>query len=143
MCFNELDDSGDGTLDQEEIEGLLKRIYGMEPTKKQMAQLMLEMGSDGNGVIDLDEFISAMATVKEVRMAGDIFKWRQTFDQYDEDQSGELSGDELKKMTVHLTYPGKARSAHEEWIKHKEKIPRVTIESIGRRWESKQSELFG
>ena len=45
QCFNELDDSGDGTLDQEEIEGLLKRIYGMEPTKKQMAQLMLEMVS--------------------------------------------------------------------------------------------------
>ena len=35
-------------------------------------------------------------------MAGDIFKWRQTFDQYDEDQSGELSGDELKKMTEEL-----------------------------------------
>eukprot|EP01043_Picozoa_sp_COSAG02_P013624 COSAG02_NODE_548_length_20472_cov_5.958524_14_plen_1411_part_00 len=101
-CFNELDDSGDGTLDQEEIEGLLKRIYGMEPSKKQMAQLMLEMDSDGNGVIDLDEFISAMATVKEVRMAGDIFKWRQTFDRYDEDQSGELSGEELKKMTSEL-----------------------------------------
>ena len=35
-------------------------------------------------------------------MAGDIFKWRQTFDQYDEDQSGELSGEELKKMTEEL-----------------------------------------
>ena len=101
-CFNELDDSGDGTLDQEEIESLLKRIYGMEPSKKQMAQLMLEIDSDGNGVVDLDEFISAMATVKEVRMAGDIFKWRQTFDRYDEDQSGELSGEELKKMTSEL-----------------------------------------
>ena len=107
-CFKELDDSGDGTLDQGEVEGLLKRIYGMEPSNKQMARLMLEMDSDGNGLIDLDEFIGAMATVKEVRMAGDIFTWRQTFDRYDEDKSGELSADELKKMVSELWDMGSA-----------------------------------
>ena len=101
-CFQELDSSGDGSLDQDEVEGLLKRIYGMEPSRKQMTQLMIEMDSDGNGVIDLEEFISAMATVKEVKMAGDIFKWRQLFNHYDVDDSGELSGEELKKMTEEM-----------------------------------------
>ena len=102
MCFDELDESGDGCLDMEELGLLMRRIYGFEPTSKALAQLMIEIDTDGNGFIDVDEFISAMATVKEVKMAGEIFKWRQCFDKYDTDKSGELSSDELHSLVNEL-----------------------------------------
>jgi Ca2+-binding EF-hand superfamily protein len=102
QCFEELDESGDGCLDLDELGLLMRRIYGFEPTAKQLQQLMIEIDSDGNGVIDIDEFISAMATVKEVRVAGEIFKWRQCFDKYDTDKSGELSPSELFQLVDEL-----------------------------------------
>jgi calmodulin len=102
QCFEELDESGDGCLDLEELGVLMRRIYGFEPTAKQLQQLMIEIDTDGNGVIDIDEFISAMATVKEVRVAGEIFKWRQCFDKYDTDKSGELSPSELFQLVDEL-----------------------------------------
>ena len=43
-----------------------------------------------------------MATVKEVKIAGEIFKWRQAFDRYDKDGSGELSRSELFELVKEL-----------------------------------------
>jgi Ca2+-binding EF-hand superfamily protein/CRP-like cAMP-binding protein len=100
--FNELDDSGDGSLDIDELERLLMEIYGMEPTKLQLQQLMHAIDLDGDGSVDMDEFVSAMATVKEVRLAGEIFKWRQLFDRFDADGSGELGHEELEEMTTKM-----------------------------------------
>lgn len=96
--FNDLDESGDGALDIHELEQLLKRIYGMEPTRLQLQQLMNAIDLDGDGLVDVDEFVSAMVTVKEVKLAGEIFKWRQLFSRYDVDGSGELGHDELEEM---------------------------------------------
>ena len=102
QCFEELDESGDGNLDMEELGLLMQRIYGFVPTAKQLQQLMDEIDTDGNGVVDMEEFISAMATVKEVKIAGDIFKWRQAFDRYDTDNSGELSREELYQLVQEI-----------------------------------------
>ena len=57
---------------------------------------------DGDGQIDLDEFVSAMATVKEVKVAGDIFRWRQLFDRFDVNESGDLGPEELEEMAGKL-----------------------------------------
>ena len=44
----------------------------------------------------------AMATSEELKMAGDIFKWRSTFDRFDADGSGFVDGDELMDMVKEL-----------------------------------------
>lgn len=100
--FLDLDESGDGALHIEELEELMVRIYGMEPTKLQLQQLMHAIDMDGDGSIDLDEFVSAMATVKEVKLAGEIFKWRVLFDRFDVHQSGELGHQELDEMATKM-----------------------------------------
>jgi calcium-dependent protein kinase len=100
--FNHLDASGDGSLDIDELEELLVRIYGMEPTKLQLQHLMVAIDLDGDGEIDIDEFVSAMATVKEVKQAGEIFKWHQLFNRYDADGSGELGQDEVEEMATKM-----------------------------------------
>jgi Ca2+-binding EF-hand superfamily protein/CRP-like cAMP-binding protein len=100
--FNHLDASGDGSLDIDELEELLVRIYGMEPTKLQLQHLMAAIDLDGDGEIDIDEFVSAMATVKEVKQAGEIFKWHQLFNRYDADGSGELGQDEVEEMAAKM-----------------------------------------
>ena len=113
--FNDLDGSGDGSLDIDELEQLLVRIYGMEPTKLQLQHLMHAIDLDGDGEIDMDEFVSAMATVKEVKLAGEIFKWHQLFNRYDADGSGELGQDEVEKMATEMWGDG-----HSSTLKMKE-----------------------
>ena len=64
----------------------------------QISRLMKAIDMDGDGLIDIDEFVSAMATVKEVKIAGDLFRWRQLFDRFDVDESGDLGLEELEAM---------------------------------------------
>jgi Ca2+-binding EF-hand superfamily protein len=54
------------------------------------------------GLIGLEEFIVAMATSEQLKMAGEIFKWRSTFDRFDADGSGFVDGDELMDMVKEL-----------------------------------------
>lgn len=43
-----------------------------------------------------------MATSEPLKMAGEIFKWRSTFDRFDADGSGFVDGDELMDMVKEL-----------------------------------------
>ena len=43
-----------------------------------------------------------MATSEPLKMAGEIFKWRSTFDRFDADGSGFVDADELMDMVKEL-----------------------------------------
>jgi calmodulin len=100
QCFREFDEDDTGALEIGEVALLFKSVYGLQPTRKQLEKLMREIDTDGNGVVDLEEFIAAMATVPEVTMAGEAFKVKWLFEKYDTDNSGELSGGELKQLVA-------------------------------------------
>ena len=94
-CFDQMDSDFSGSLNHQELEALLVRTYGMSPSEQDMTTLIAAVDKSGDGVVTLDEFIVAMATVEELKLAGDIFKWRTAFDNFDADGSGFVDGDEL------------------------------------------------
>ena len=53
--FDETDTDHGGTLDHDEIQGLIERL-GMVMTEEQMQSAFAEMDGDGEGAIDMDEF---------------------------------------------------------------------------------------
>lgn len=74
---------------------------------------MVEFGRrSGDGAVSLEEFIEAMATVPGLQHAADVYKWRQTFNEFDEDGSGFLDSDELKQMATRLWLPEVSPQSH-------------------------------
>ena len=87
-----------GTLNQEELAEMLRRTYGMNPSPDELSQLIAVCDKSGDGppthahtaaaptfalcrrcstrlhagLIALDEFMLAMATSVELKMAGDM-----------------------------------------------------------------------
>ena len=53
--FEETDTDGGGSLDHQEIEGLISRL-GMKMTSEQMQAAFEEMDADGEGAIEMEEF---------------------------------------------------------------------------------------
>jgi Ca2+-binding EF-hand superfamily protein/CRP-like cAMP-binding protein len=82
VCFDELDHDFSGTLSKDEMAELLERTYGMKPSKAEVTRLMAAVDTSGDGAINLEEFIEAMATVPALQHAADVYKWRQTFNEY-------------------------------------------------------------
>ena len=81
VCFDELDHDFSGSLSKDEMAELLERTYGMKPSKAEVNKLMAAVDTSGDGSINLEEFIEAMATVPALQHASDVYKWRQTFNE--------------------------------------------------------------
>lgn len=111
-CFNEMDVDFSGSLNYEELSALLQKTYGMSPSDAELTTIIQAVDKSGDGVVSLDEFITAMATIPELRLAGDIFKWRAAFEKFDSDGSGFVDGDELLEMVKDLS--GDAASSNED-----------------------------
>lgn len=75
--FQSFDVDGTGSIDSEELEQLMQAL-GQTPTKDELAQMLEDMDEDGNGTIELDEFLTTMSKrsdgfKKEVKLAFHVF----------------------------------------------------------------------
>ena len=55
--FNEFDKDQSGSIDGDELLGVLKELGHASATKEQAAEMFAAMDTDGNGVIDYEEFL--------------------------------------------------------------------------------------
>ncbi|CAD7932341.1 unnamed protein product [Amoebophrya sp. A120] len=70
-AFQAFDDSGDGLIDMEELEDVL-RLLGQNPSYKELQQVMDALDQDKSGQIDFSEFLPFMAQVIKLQSESTI-----------------------------------------------------------------------
>ncbi|CAO3690179.1 unnamed protein product [Umbelopsis ramanniana] len=82
--FEEIDRSGDGRLQPEELEHALQRA-GIRVTKDDFWQFMEAMDSDGNGVIDFQEWRDFLLLLPKETNITEVYRYYQTSTQLTQD----------------------------------------------------------
>lgn len=96
-CFEMFDEDGDCMISQLELGHMMERL-GQKPNGAELQAMMTSVDTDGNGLIDFNEFCTLMMNygskenIKEELMAA--------FKAIDTDASGALSKDEIKSICV-------------------------------------------
>ncbi|CAF0754521.1 unnamed protein product [Adineta ricciae] len=97
--FELFDKNGDGSIDANEI-GQVMRSLGMNPTNKEIADLIAEVDKNGNQRLDFQEFVSFMS--KHWHERDQEQELREAFRLFDRDNSGFITINELKQVMLNM-----------------------------------------
>merc|ERR1712071_311631 len=98
-AFTMFDKNGDGCISGKEI-GKVMQSLGQNPTNAEIKDMINDIDTDGNGVIDFPEFVTLMeARMKQVDTCDEI---REAFRIFDRDGNGFISAEELKSLMTSL-----------------------------------------
>lgn len=98
-AFMLFDKDGDGTISSLEL-GSVMRSLGQKPTDDELKDMINEIDSDNNGLIDFNEFRAMMS--KRVAKPDSPDELRQAFNVFDKDGDGKISSAELKIVMTQL-----------------------------------------
>ena len=91
----------DGRLDTREVRELLARL-GQAATEPQTREMVRGVDRDGDGSIDLSEFITMMTEkMRKVNLEGEV---RKLFCTFDLDGDGNITCSELSKVTCRVVF---------------------------------------
>ncbi|KAF9616220.1 hypothetical protein IFM89_028996 [Coptis chinensis] len=93
--FNMFDVNGDGKISKSELGSMMKSL-GHIATEEEVEDMIKEVDSDGDGYIDLNEFIELNTEGVDSNKVLDDLK--NAFLVYDVDRNGSISPDELQKV---------------------------------------------
>ncbi|KAM7252623.1 hypothetical protein ACFE04_008132 [Oxalis oulophora] len=91
QIFSKFDKNNDGSISADELHDVLASL-GFKPSTAEVDGLMKALDKDGNGHIDLDEFVEVFSHDDE----SDDKVLKDAFDLYDLDGNGVISADELQ-----------------------------------------------
>ncbi|KAL2500687.1 Calmodulin-like protein 7 [Forsythia ovata] len=96
--FATFDKNHDGFIAKKELEESLKSI-GISATEKDVVEMVENVDSNGDGLIDFDEFCKLFNTVssrdEEEDEDRDIGDWKEAFDVFDGNKDGVITVEEL------------------------------------------------
>jgi Ca2+-binding EF-hand superfamily protein len=101
--FDEIDEDGGGSLDKDELRELLEKL-GLEVTDEKVDSVMLEMDADGEGAVELQEFLwwwkkaGKEYREKMTKLKDEMNDVKNLFDEFDDDGSGEIGEEELRAL---------------------------------------------
>ena len=105
--FDEIDEDGGGSLDRGEVRELLEKL-GLEVDDAKVDEVMLEMDADGEGSVELQEFLwwwkraGKVYREKMTALKDELNEVKALFDEFDEDASGEIGATELRSLIAML-----------------------------------------
>ncbi|XP_074590154.1 calmodulin-1-like [Curcuma longa] len=98
-AFCLFDRDGDGCITLEELGTVIKAL-GQRPSEEELREMIQEVDADGNGTIELGEFLNLMAKkVKETNVEEEL---KEAFKVFDKDQNGFISASELRNGMINL-----------------------------------------
>ncbi|KAH9330127.1 hypothetical protein KI387_002235, partial [Taxus chinensis] len=97
--FKTFDVNGDGKISPSEL-GHVMRSLGHDATEDELRLMMAEADSDGDGYVDLSEFVAL--NTRGVDPAASLRDVKQAFEMYDVDGNGFISVEELDKVLRRL-----------------------------------------
>lgn len=98
-AFSLFDQDGDGNITAKEL-GVVMRSLGQDPTEAELQDMINDVDTDGNGTIDLAEFISMMARkLKDDDARKEI---KEAFRVFDRNGDGLISSAELRLALASL-----------------------------------------
>ncbi|CAF3881542.1 unnamed protein product, partial [Rotaria sordida] len=97
--FDLFDKNGDGNIDANEI-GQVMRSLGLNPTNKEITDLIAEVDKNGNQRLDFQEFIAFMN--KHWHERDQEAELREAFRLFDRDNSGYITINELKQVMLNM-----------------------------------------
>uniref|UniRef100_A0A453HQU9 EF-hand domain-containing protein n=1 Tax=Aegilops tauschii subsp. strangulata TaxID=200361 RepID=A0A453HQU9_AEGTS len=74
------------------------RSLGQRPSEEELREMIAEVDTDGNGVVDFSEFL----TLLDRKMRGAEDELREAFRVFDQDKNGFISLDEFRHVMVKL-----------------------------------------
>uniref|UniRef100_A0A7E4ZS23 Calmodulin n=1 Tax=Panagrellus redivivus TaxID=6233 RepID=A0A7E4ZS23_PANRE len=92
QVFKMFDKNGDGRVTAEEL-GAVMQTWGQAPTRDELMDMINEMDQDGNGTVELNEFVSMMS--KKMKQSEDDRELKEAFQVFDTDRDGYITAPEL------------------------------------------------
>ncbi|XP_062214629.1 calmodulin-like protein 4 isoform X2 [Phragmites australis] len=99
-AFLLFDKNGDGCISMEEL-AAVTRSLDLDPSDQELNDMMSEVDTDGNGIIDFQEFLSLIAR-KMKDGDGDEEELKEAFEVLDKDKNGFISPTELRMVMTNL-----------------------------------------
>merc|ERR1711907_13310 len=98
-AFKMFDSDGSGAISTSEFRNVCLEI-GMQPTDRELEDMVNELDQDKSGDIDLHEFLLAMQSKIQDAEGEEIVK--EAFRMFDEDDSGTLDHNEMTKILENM-----------------------------------------
>lgn len=105
QVFEVIDENGDGRISPSELSEVLLRLgYEKSIATKEAEGMVREMDCDGDGFVDLDEFLDVVINNTGSTYAGkeDHDHLMDAFLVFDTDKNGKISAKELRRVLVKL-----------------------------------------
>nr|AHA51331.1 EF-hand_1 domain-containing protein [Charistephane fugiens] len=98
-AFETFDVDDDGSISSKELRVVLNSL-GVEPTEDVLKEILSEVDADGNGMVDVHEFLVFMAS--RTLYKDEDQNIRDAFKQFDKDGNGYIDRDELRSLMITL-----------------------------------------